>query len=215
MVCNKKEVKCGDFMNESYTYVYVAEIPFGEPENVYPKERQTEIGLTKNEKLRKEKYYVWRLLEHAIADKYGICASELEFTKHSGGWWSTPSFEFSLSHTDGIVAVAISNESVGVDVEVIKPRRSEKTAERIMSADEYNQYLQLRGEDREVFFLSVWTAKEAVFKSLHKDIFLPSCDYSDADVFIHTERITVGNNLRAVISVAHKSESKKILIINL
>ena len=152
-------------VKNNFTHVYLAQIPNGELRNVYPEERQAEIELTKNAKLKREKYYVWRLFEYALFESFGQNISELEFTKHKSGRWSTPFCEFSLSHTDGVVAVAISNEPVGVDIEVIKPRHNDKTAKRVMAEDEYGKYQSLSEAEREEFFFSVWTSKEAIFKS--------------------------------------------------
>ena len=187
------------------TYVYVAEIPNGELKELYPKERQLEINHTKNEKLKREKYYVWRLLEYALAESFGKSISELEFTKHKSGRWSTPFCEFSISHTDGVVAVAISNETVGVDVEVIKPRHNDKTAERIMTAEEYNKYQNLPESERTEFFLSVWTRKEAVFKSLHLDSFVPCRDYYDSGITLKTKILFVKDE-KAIVSVASRNK---------
>lgn len=196
------------------THVYVAEIPNAKLGKLYPNERQAEIELVTNERLKREKYFVWRLLEYALKDKYGKNISELEFTKNNGGWWSTPFCEFSLSHTDGAVAVAVSDKPVGVDLEIVKARKSDKTAKRIMSADEYAEYVSLTSDEREVFFLEVWTRKEAVFKSLHKESFLPTHDYSDANVLTKTERIII-EDVSAVISVASQFDDVKFFFVNL
>ena len=198
----------------NFTYVYVAEIPYGELKELYPKERQLEIKHTKNEKLKREKYYVWRLLEYALAESFEKSISELEFTKHESGRWSTPFCEFSLSHTDGVVAVAISNETVGVDVEVTKPRHNDKTAGRIMTAEEYNKYQNLPESERTEFFLSVWTRKEAVFKSLHLDSFVPSRDYYDSEITLKTEIVTTMAG-KAILSVASRCECVNFFFVSL
>jgi len=191
------------------TYVFLAPISDAELLPVYPNERQREIELTKNEKLKREKYCVWKLLEYAIRECFGKSIRELEFTKTEGGRWNTPFCEFSLSHTDGVVAVAISHSPVGVDVEAVKPIRSEKTVERVLSRDEYNHYKSLSESEREEFFLSVWTKKEAIFKSLHKEAFLPNFDYSSVDALTRTEKHTV-SKLSVIVSVAVRHVNSKI-----
>ena len=175
-------------------YAYLAQIPSGEIKPVYPDARQAEIENTKNEKVKREKYYVWRLLEYAISDIYGKSITELEFTKLESGRWSTPFCEFSLSHTDGVVAVAISQTPVGIDVELLKPSVSEKTAARIMSDGEYGKYQTLTSPEKERFFFEVWTKKEAIFKSLHQQNFIPSHDYSDNKILTKTEEIVLTNS---------------------
>ena len=44
----------------------------GERGEVYPTERNTLIEKTKNESLRRERYSVWKLLEYALLDTFGI-----------------------------------------------------------------------------------------------------------------------------------------------
>lgn len=197
-------------MNTNSTNVYVAPIPSGEIGSLYPAERQAEIDLIKNEKLKREKYYVWRLFEYALADSFGVDIRELEFTKHDSGRWTTPFCELSLSHTDGVVAVALSHEPVGVDIEIIKPRQNDKTAKRIMSAEEYKTYQGLNGFERDDFFFSVWTKKEALFKALHLEHFSPTSEYADGEITVMTKSIFI-NGAKVMISVAAKDKNVKFL----
>ena len=191
-------------------YAYLAQIPSGEIKPVYPDARQAEIENTKNEKVKREKYYVWRLLEYAISDIYGKSITELEFTKLESGRWSTPFCEFSLSHTDGVVAVAISQAPVGIDVELLKPSVSEKTAARIMSDGEYGKYQTLTSPEKERFFFEVWTKKEAIFKSLHQQNFIPSHDYSDNKILTKTEEIVLTNSTVTLTVAVNSNESEMI-----
>ena len=66
---------------------------------------------------------------------------------------------FSVSHSDGLCAVAIANEPIGLDIERLRefPLR-ESFAERYFSE---NERAQARDE---VGFFTVWTKKEAYFK---------------------------------------------------
>ena len=191
-------------------YAYLAQIPNGEIDPVYPAERQAEIASTKNGKVKREKYYVWRLLEYAISDLFGKSITELEFIRHDSGRWSTPFCEFSLSHTDGAVAVAISHIPVGIDVEVLKPAVSEKTAARIMTDAEYGKYLSLALPEKDRFFFGIWTRKEAIFKSLHQQNFMPSHDYSDDKILTKTEEIML-NNSAVTLSIAADFRATKFV----
>lgn len=64
----------------------------------------------------------------------------------------------SISHCDDLVACAISDSPIGIDVEKIRPVKP-AMIERVCTPEE----LAWVGEDRERFF-AVWTAKEAYFK---------------------------------------------------
>ncbi len=75
---------------------------------------------------------------------------------------------FNISHTRNLVAVAISKESVGVDVENIKNYKS-KTINRIYCNEEYLKFL--KSTNKEKFFFEVWTKKEAFCKQRGISIF--------------------------------------------
>ena|GEM_PF-6857389 len=70
---------------------------------------------------------------------------------------------FNLSHTRGMIGVAISaHHPVGIDVQRSDREVSMALAERVLSPDEMCQY-QERGQKPELFF-AFWTLKEAVAK---------------------------------------------------
>lgn len=77
----------------------------------------------------------------------------------------TNKISFNISHTKNLVAVAISKESVGVDVETIENSKL-KTIKKICCEEEYLKFL--KSKNKENFFFKVWTKKEAFCK--RKDI---------------------------------------------
>ena len=65
--------------------VYVAKIPNNFKINaVYCKERQNEIDLVLSEKVRTEKYFVWKLLEYVLKTEFNL--TENEFSCINGKW---------------------------------------------------------------------------------------------------------------------------------
>ena len=174
--------------------VYFGRIPdLPRLSSVIPEERDREIKNTSNERVRVEKYYAWRLLEYALERSFGFRMKKMEFTKQGSGRWSTPSCEFSISHSGSAVAVAVSRAPVGVDIELIHAPRSDKFAERALTEEELSQYDALSESDRVGYLIGKWTAKEALFKSLHKDAFIPSKTAVDEKT-VKTDKITVGND---------------------
>ena len=69
-----------------------------------------------------------------------------------------PKLFFNLSHSGPLVLCALSARPVGVDIEVIKPRRA-ALPRQALTEDEYRRYLAL-GEDWPAFY-TLWTRKEA------------------------------------------------------
>lgn len=147
--------------------VYVAPIP-EEPDRspVYPPERQAEIDKCRNEKVRAEKIAVWRLLEKGVSRSLGLNIEELRFKKRRDGKWVSDRAEFSLSHSHGAAAVAVSSAPCGVDIEnAAEFRRRWTSPEKLRSlAKRISTARELELVDGPDSFLSLWTKKEAVFK---------------------------------------------------
>ncbi len=120
---------------------------------------------------------------------------------------------FSLSHTHGICAAALSdtpNTCLGLDIEVYDRNiDTSALAKRFFCENEYTSFLQC-GETQEAFF-DLWTAKEAAAKLtgngltsiLKKDI--------PRDIHIHTENIFCGDRQLTVSIAASRKTSIKIL----
>lgn len=75
---------------------------------------------------------------------------------------------FSLSHTAGLVAVAVGwGWDVGVDVEKLRPGLEvDAVSPALLSALEQRWYGALPAADREAAFLGLWTMKESLLKAL-------------------------------------------------
>jgi 4'-phosphopantetheinyl transferase len=74
---------------------------------------------------------------------------------------------FSLSHSSDVAVVAIAPERVGVDVEVVRPRRYlDRVARRVLTDGELAQWVALPEHEQLAMFLRAWTAKEAYLKML-------------------------------------------------
>ena len=137
-------------------------------------ERNDEISSIKNERLKREKYYAWRLLEHAAKTSFGIKSDELAVQRSKGGKWTSDKLCFSISHSDGALAVAVSVVPVGIDIEPADGRAGDRLAERTMTKSEFDLYLALPEDERKAEFIRRWTAKEAIFKSRDEEAFIPS-----------------------------------------
>ena len=173
--------------------LYIAPIPVQQSfSRVFPVERDDEINAVTNDRYRAEKYYVWKLLEYALRRSLGLNIEKIEISKNKNGKWSTPSCEFSLSHTDGAVAVVISRNPVGVDIELTNAVRDDRLAHRILSESEADQFEKLSENERNLFLIKKWTEKEAIFKSRDIDVFIPSeCETIPAS--LTGDIITVGD----------------------
>ncbi len=185
--------------------VYVAEIPEGvKPGKVYPKERNAEISACSHERVRTEKYCVWRLLEYAVAHSFGKQFDKLRFEKTESGKWTCPELYFSLSHSHGLVAVAVSRKPVGVDVELIDGCHTEGLRKKLLNECELAYYDALPEEERPLYITERWTEKESEFKRSDAPGFCPG------SIEVRSTKsmtLTVGER-RYVLSVSSTDKDK-------
>ena len=169
--------------------IYTAQVPLlYEEKEVYPKERQEMIKSTKNEAVRRERYFVWKLLEYAVKDSLDKSLEEIEpYMSESGKWLSDKCF-FSLSHSDGAAAVAISDAPVGVDIEAKREIDALLFSKRILTESE-RATLQ-DSENVNDCVLLMWCKKESIYKMIGKPPFAPSkMETEDYPLVTRTEMI--------------------------
>lgn len=102
------------------------------------------------------------LLNRILREQYQISQPELIIGPHGKPYLENGP-HFSISHSRGMVAVAIGDRNMGLDIEVIR-RFHQLVPRRIMSRTEY-QWFCRRGELKRDFF-ALWTLKESYFKYL-------------------------------------------------
>ena len=146
-----------------------------------PDERQREVERCKNERTRREKYLVWKLFEKAVRERFNLDFANLEFTKTENGKWICPDFHFSLSHSGGVVCVAVSPSAVGVDIEKVGTADRALANRFLTDAErEYSSTLSEKLANR--FFFEAWVKKESLFKKNGGKALLPrSLDTLSAD----------------------------------
>ena len=132
------------------------------------------IARATDERTRCERRAAWQLLAVALRESRGIDLSDIEIIREECGRWTSPAVCFSLSHTRDIVAVALADVPVGIDIEEIKERDMTALSRRALTDGEREELESLRGEDRLTRFYEIWCKKEAYFKTLGSDAFLPN-----------------------------------------
>ena len=169
-VVGRRHSEQGDAVREKIRslpilHVYLARIPDDAPmTSVSHMERQCELDGITNERVKKEKYFAWRLLEYALYRSFGKKIDNLELHRAESGRWICPDLYLSISHTDGAVAVALSRTPVGVDIECDGEKRAERYADKILSEREYAKYLAKGEDERSSYFTEIWCKKESIFK---------------------------------------------------
>lgn len=80
---------------------------------------------------------------------------------------SQSNIKFNLSHKNQYTIYAISQNDLGIDIEVIKPNiEVENIVKRFFTKEELNYISQLQKVERLEYFFQLWTAKEAYLKAI-------------------------------------------------
>ena len=130
---------------------------------LYPSVRYDEVKECKNDKVKLEKYLVWKLLEKIVESTLNIDFANVQFTKTDNGKWVCPDFYFSLSHTDGLVCVALSGSPIGVDTELVRDVNA-GLAKKILTEREVDLMADLPFDEQNRYLLESWVKKESIFK---------------------------------------------------
>lgn len=135
--------------------------------DIFCKERKTEIEKTESSDEKKRKYFSWKLLQFALSER-GINAKKQNLVCDNNGKWHTDGVCFSISHTKNVVAVAVSDNEVGIDIEKSDRAISKALFDKIACEAEIKAYPQPTVKD----VLILWTKKEAIFKRNGDKVFI-------------------------------------------
>jgi 4'-phosphopantetheinyl transferase len=90
-----------------------------------------------------------------------------------------PDLRFNISHTDGLIACAITvSREVGVDVEHIGRRLTHDIAARFFAPSEVADLKSLPPDEQARMFFDYWTLKEAYIKARGMGLALPLADFA-------------------------------------
>lgn len=90
-----------------------------------------------------------------------------------------PDLRFNLSHTDGLIACAVTiGREVGVDVEHVGRRLTQDVAARFFAPAEVARLQSLPQDQQKLVFFDYWTMKEAYIKARGFGLALPLGDFA-------------------------------------
>jgi len=184
------------FRKFPFVDVFVEKFPFKTKNNsIFPIERLEEIKNCGSKDVQIEKFYSWKLLEHAFMQSLGLEINNIKFEKQNGKWTSSEAC-FSISHSSNIVAVVVARNAVGIDIEEINLERfNALPPEKILTTEELANIQVCASK-----LNSLWTVKEALFKKNDGKNFLP-CKISSLDKKYLT-KIVIVNNEEFFLTVA-------------
>jgi 4'-phosphopantetheinyl transferase len=120
---------------------------------------------------KRREYLLSRLLmRHALTECFQPATAEWQFNEQIG---AMPAIEelptgvhSSLSHSGGYVCFGLANCALGVDIEIVRPRRDLLAGAKIFMAQDELSTLGNNAATAMDYFYRCWCAKEACYKSL-------------------------------------------------
>ena len=112
--CSQTEDVRSFFKSLPLLNLYVAKMPNGiTVESVEPQEKNEELLKIENETERREQYFAWKLLEHALGHSF---CYKIKNLKLEDGEWHTEKCKFDIAMNGDVAAVAISRKEVSIKI---------------------------------------------------------------------------------------------------
>ena len=187
--------------------VYLGLMPKNfEMTSLFPPERNAELDGA-CDKIKKEKVFSWQLLERALKKSFSIDIKSANLKRKPNGKWECDGCFFSITHSRGAVAVALSNEPVGVDMESVE--RDTSYIEKTLTDSEKNELSSIKSE-KDFFLLQKWTEKESLYKRRGVGPFNPFKTETSGEFFV-SKRVELGGEV-FVLTVSCDAGAKVNLI---
>lgn len=111
----------------------------------------------------------WKLLNDKLMSDFKIDLSKYQIHTTINGKPFIDGIYFSITHTNNLVAVIISDVECGIDLEEIDPRINHSLmAKRVLSNEEFEEYQKV--DNKLDYFTLKWTKKEAYLKCYNEGI---------------------------------------------
>jgi len=171
-------------------------------------ERQQQLSKFRFDIDRKLSLYAELLVRSQVRERLGIANQDITLSKNKYGkpyLQNDLQFQFNISHTHNAIAVAFSDDEIGIDIEYVRSSDI-KISERFFSPVEQSYII--KSENQDQAFYKVWTRKEAYIKNLGKGLSIPLKSFNVLDnttgMIINT--FTIG---KYYISICFKDRANK------
>ena len=121
-----------------------------------------------NTRIKKIQSLVSYLLLRYVFLKRSIDILNYEFSYNLYGKPSLSgvNYDFSISHSNNIVAVIVDEDFLGLDIEMIDYKKDLTKLQRVLTKEELEEYSGLSTTKQKEYFYGKWVMKEAHFKML-------------------------------------------------
>lgn len=136
---------------------------FFEKADFVPPQKKKELSSYAHTVSKKEHILAWSMLSFACKAETGKPVSQIRLTFSAKGkpYLAGNPFYFSLSHSDGKVLCAVSENELGADIQLVRPVK-DGVVKRVLCESERQIYE--KSENKPQCFASFWTQKESYLK---------------------------------------------------
>lgn len=119
--------------------------------------------ITRKENVQRQKEISYALLRRAVIENCGKEPdfSDIAFGAHGKPYFKSLPVHYNITHTNGLVCLAIHDQEVGIDAEVLRPYY-EKRTDRVCTQEE-KKAIEV-SPNRDLEFIKYWTLKESYVK---------------------------------------------------
>ena len=154
---------------ENFCCVYVGLIEDFSGNDVLPSFVQEKINVIQNQKVIKQKKASYGLLKKAVKEVLDFDDDFSLVKQEKNGKPICENYFFSISHCQNLVAVALSDVNVGLDIEVVKAHKNFKDLKnKILNKNEHKLSIENMDDLTEL-----WVKKESRFKFDGDAVFIP------------------------------------------
>lgn len=132
---------------------------------VKDKVRLDKINKTSDLEKKKEHLGAYLLLRDYLETNCFLSSPDMEMTYNEFGkpfFKNIPKY-FSISHSHGIIVVVVSNNPIGIDIELLDESKL-KLIKKVFTEEEMKVYNTLSKDEKVEYFFEIWTSKEAIGK---------------------------------------------------
>jgi 4'-phosphopantetheinyl transferase len=153
----------------------------------------------------RKRHLVTRALVRTVLSRYApVRPTDWRFTANAHGrpeiaadMPEAGGLRFNLSHTRGLIALAVSRRDVGVDVECVNARAvSPSMAQRFFTPEEAAALARVPADQQQLRFFEYWTFKEAYIKARGRNLTFPLDRFSLEFVDERSVRLRIDPELR-------------------
>ncbi len=155
-----------------------------------------------------------KLLKYALQKEYSYNLSEENIQKkeHGKPYIENAPFRFNISHCDGLVVCAVSENEIGIDAEAIRTV-ADRVMKRCYSDSEVAYVNSFR--DKDIEFTKLWTLKESYVKltgtGIATDLKAVSFDLKNATAFsddVSFSQLVINN--KYIVSLCKEEKAERI-----